>query len=114
MNCLKCGKETDGTNVFCQECLQIMERYPVKPGTPIHLPQRTTHGQEKQPVRRKETTAEDITQQLRSLTRWLTAAIAILSILLCITAGMLLHTLNDQQPVGNIGRNYTTDTSLQP
>ena len=37
MYCLRCGKETELEKVFCGECLQTMEKYPVKPGTAIHL-----------------------------------------------------------------------------
>lgn len=38
MNCIRCGKETEENHVFCDECLKDMEQYPVKPGTPIVLP----------------------------------------------------------------------------
>lgn len=40
MNCMKCGRETAGTDVFCEKCLAAIARYPVKPGTPVHLPNR--------------------------------------------------------------------------
>ena len=29
MNCMKCGRETENEAVFCPDCLQIMEKYPV-------------------------------------------------------------------------------------
>ena len=35
---MKCGKETKSDRFFCQECLEDMERYPVKPDTPVYLP----------------------------------------------------------------------------
>ena len=35
MSCMKCGKEVSEDQVFCPECLAEMERYPVKPGTPV-------------------------------------------------------------------------------
>lgn len=40
MNCIRCGRETEDNQVFCTECLQDMEKHPVKPGTPIQLPVR--------------------------------------------------------------------------
>ena len=40
MSCMKCGKEVSEGQVFCEECLTEMERYPVKPGTPVLLPHR--------------------------------------------------------------------------
>ena len=41
MSCMKCGKEVSEDQVFCPECLAEMERYPVKPGTPVLLPHRS-------------------------------------------------------------------------
>ena len=38
MSCLNCNKETEGTQVFCDECLAAMEGYPVPKGTPITIP----------------------------------------------------------------------------
>ena len=40
MSCMKCGKEVSEDQVFCPECLAEMDRYPVKPGTPVLLPHR--------------------------------------------------------------------------
>ena len=40
MNCMKCGKTTTNEQVFCDDCLQVMAKHPVKPGTPVYLPQR--------------------------------------------------------------------------
>ena len=40
MNCMKCGRETDDNNVFCQNCLLEMEKYPVQPGSVVLLPRR--------------------------------------------------------------------------
>lgn len=40
MSCMRCGKETEESQVFCAECLADMERHPVKPGTPVQLPVR--------------------------------------------------------------------------
>lgn len=38
MNCMKCGREIPVGQVFCDGCLKVMETYPVKPDTAIHLP----------------------------------------------------------------------------
>lgn len=40
MYCIKCGKDTGSEHIFCDGCLDSMEKYPVKPGTPISLPVR--------------------------------------------------------------------------
>lgn len=40
MNCIKCGKDTKSEQIFCQQCLEMMEKYPVKPDVHIQLPNR--------------------------------------------------------------------------
>ena len=37
---MKCGREIPVGQVFCDECLEDMEKYPVKPGTAVQLPAR--------------------------------------------------------------------------
>ena len=48
MNCMKCGREIEEGQVFCIDCLKDMEKYPVRPGTAVHLPKRPTYS----PIRR--------------------------------------------------------------
>lgn len=109
MACLKCGKETENAQVFCQECLQVMANYPVKPGTKLLLPVREPVPAEKKAAGRKdrELSAEAM---LRRLVRGLTVTIAVLTLIICLLAGLLLW--NDFVDRDNvIGRNYTIDTS---
>ena len=111
MNCLKCGRETQQSQVFCPACQEVMQNYPVKPGTVIHLPRRDTAVLEKKPAPEQwEERSDDQLPKLRRLTRWLTATIALLSLLLCIATGMLIHTLNMNDNSSTIGRNYTAAT----
>lgn len=110
MNCLKCGKETQNNAVFCESCLQSAKAAPVKPGTAIHLPHREALPQEKKTVPRRHipTPAEQILQ-LRGTIRWLAVTVAVLSVVLCLTAAMLIHTLSSPTDTGSdLGRNYTT------
>lgn len=108
MYCMKCGKETGENQVFCEGCLEIMEQYPVKPGTVINLPRRDAPAPEKKPpVHHKESSGAEQFVQLRGMIRWLTAIIAVLSVLLCATAVMLIRTLDKQSTVRTIGQNYT-------
>ena len=107
--CLKCGKETEASAVFCTACQEDMSRYPIKPGTVAHLPKRPS-------VVKNEPQLEDdilITQlhRQRLLIRWMLASIAALSVTLLVTGVLLLHTLQEQPILPNIGRNYTTSTS---
>lgn len=109
MNCLKCGKEALGTNVFCENCLQDARSYPVKPGTAIHLHQRdAVISQRKQaPAHRGPTPNEQI-RQLRRTIRRLSLTVAVLSVVLCLVAAMLIHTLSTPAEDSEIGKNYTT------
>ena len=43
MVCLKCGKNTTNEQVFCDQCLAVMDNYPVKPDIHIQLPNRAAH-----------------------------------------------------------------------
>ncbi len=117
VRCMKCGGEAPDNRVFCDTCLDAMDQYPVKPGTPVLLPLRQAKGQEKHsaPQDREPTAAEQL-GQLRRMIRWLTAIIALLSVLLCGTAIMLLRSLEDRTPTApSIGKNYTTTgTQGQP
>lgn len=38
MYCMKCGREIEEDQVFCPSCLDVMAKYPVKPGIAIQLP----------------------------------------------------------------------------
>ena len=110
MSCLRCGKDTAGSHTFCSECLALMETVPVKPGTPIHLPHRNPP-QEKKTRSKAPSTAETISS-LRSMIRWLTATVAILAVIICLLASMLLRTIGEQNANSLIGKNYTTTTDI--
>ena len=105
MQCLKCGRKTEEQQVFCKDCLQAVSAYPISPTAVVHIPQRPTA-----PVKlsyQKEHSDTDTIAQMRVTIRWLTATVAVLSVLLCLLAGMLFYNLN-KQPEQNIGRNYST------
>ena len=106
--CLKCGKKTEDSNVFCNSCLKVMERYPVKPGSVARIPTRPAAPVAKRPANPVAALNEVIGQQ-RTLIRWLAGITAVLTVLLLGTAAMLFQTLQTKQPeIPTIGRNYTT------
>lgn len=75
MNCMKCGRETAAEQIFCQECLLDMEKYPVKPGTTVQLPkQREASTPRKNSKRRNLSTEEQL--------KWLKRRVRILTVLL--------------------------------
>lgn len=108
MNCMKCGREIKGEQVFCSDCLQVMEAHPVKPGTAVQLPIRPTGGQKKSSSRRKSLTPEEQLAGLRKRVRRLTVTIVVLLACLSLSVATLLHTLQVQHKQENIGKNYST------
>lgn len=114
MGCLKCGEATQAEHVFCPTCMEVMQRYPVKPDTAVSIPRREVSSAERKPVSRTEPTPKQQLARLRAIVKWLLAVIVILSLLLCLVGVMLIHTLDQPSGTGNIGRNYTTNTQRQP
>lgn len=97
MNCLKCGKETVGNQVFCADCLEIMKNCPVKPGTPVHIPQRKPRPiDKKQGARQRNLSEGEQIIQYRKIIRWLTLTIAVLCGVLCLMVVLMLLMLEGQ------------------
>ena len=116
MYCLKCGKETTSSHVFCDRCLDVMEKYPVKSGTAVHLPRREVAAPVKKvPQRKRNLTAEEQVGMLKKTTRRLIAAVVVLCVILGLTTGLLVHNLLDRKPAPSVvGRNYTINTNQRP
>jgi len=106
--CIKCGKQIEDDQVFCEGCLQIMERYPVKPGTPVQLPNRSASAAKKPAQRKKPLSAKEQNIRLRKLLRWMTTALVVLLLALTVTVSMLVHTVQERDMKGAIGKNYNT------
>ena len=81
MHCLKCGRETENEQVFCDECLEAMKSYPVKPGTAIQLPKRAPQEEPKRKAHhRRALPPEEQVLVLRKAVRWLLATTAVCEI----------------------------------
>lgn len=114
MHCLKCGKKTTNSQVFCDSCLQGMASYPIKPGTPIHLPHPAEPAPVKKP-RKRVLSPEEQLFHLRRQVRRLMLALSVVTVLLALSAGLLAYKLLQQpEPISTYGRNYTIDTSSNP
>ena len=55
MNCIKCGVNVPENQVFCDACLSVMDKYPVKPDITVTLPQRNEIPVSKKKSRRQRT-----------------------------------------------------------
>ena len=113
MACMKCGRDTQPGQVFCDTCLEIMEWYPVKPGTAVQLPKRQESSVRKVSKRRGPTPEEQI-KGLRRQIRFLSVLLTILMLLVCLMAIPTYRYLMEEHVLP--GQNYSTvtHTSTQP
>ncbi len=94
MNCIKCGVEVPEIQVFCENCLADMEKYPVKPDVTVNLPHRAETPVSKKKVRRQRVLSPE--EQLRRtkynlrLTR---VALAVVFICFLLVSAMLFQYL---------------------
>lgn len=112
MGCLCCGRSVTEGHAFCDVCHARMEQYPVKPGTPIHLPHRSAPVAVKKRLRRKRQFSQD--EQISLLKKALRQArvfLVLVTLVLCLAVGMLFYQTFHADD--NIGRNYTIDTTMQ-
>lgn len=98
MKCMKCGTSITSGQVFCDICLEDMAQHPVKPGTPIQLPNRSEKAIPKSNQKRVRKPEEQIAS-LRLLIFWLILVIAALSAALAITVSLLLSAQEQTPPV---------------
>lgn len=110
MQCMKCGREIPAGDVFCQECLSDMEKYPVKPGTVVHIPkQQPKRVQERRPVVAPERRVEILTRRVRILGWLLTLAAALV---ICLSA-LVVSLLQEEENGPAIGQNYSSVTHTE-
>ncbi len=111
MFCLKCGRETENEQVFCERCLDSMEAYPVKPGTAVQLPRRSSESAGKKSPRRKRIVPpEELLAKQKGIVRRMTAVCVILGLLLAVSTFFLLKNVMEMDAHRWIGRNYTIQT----
>lgn len=106
MNCMKCGREMEQEAVFCQECLQEMQKYPVQPGAVVLLPRHRESSIIKKAPKRHLPSAEEQVVTLRKMVLWMSVAL-----LVCIGAIVLMfkptmHYVLDEHV--EIGQNYSS------
>ena len=115
MPCMKCGVEIPEDRVFCDHCLSVMDTYPIKPGTHIHLPKRAlADDPAKKAVKKKRTpTPEEQIASLRLKLLRLRLTAVILVFLLCVVSALFGLRLYSDFTQSETGRNYTIDTSMK-
>ena len=106
MNCMKCGRETENDNVFCPDCLLIMEKHPVRPGAVVFLPRRRESTMNKKASKRHVPNHEEQIKQLRKRMTILSVLLAICIAIIAIMLKPALHYLMDEHVA--IGQNYSS------
>ena len=97
MPCIKCRRKLEDGQVFCASCLETMEAYPVKPGTPIQLPPKLPElPQKNRRKRQRERKPEVEIRRLKSSVRWLTLALIILLLAFSLMSAFVLMLLREQ------------------
>jgi hypothetical protein len=109
IKCPECGKEISEKQVFCDSCLEVMERFPVNPGTRVLLPNRSAPAVSKKIAsRRRVLTAEERLARCRKAIQVLSITLAVAIFALCLSISLLVDNLNSETPNRVIGQNYST------
>ena len=105
MQCLKCGRKISESQAFCDGCLQSVEKYPVRPGTVVHLPRNRTEESARKPLRKKRPpSTEELLHRQRKLSRKLGVAVALLLLVCAALSVLLVKTYEDLE--SKKGRDY--------
>ena len=109
MYCMKCGKEIPEKQSFCDNCLVVMEQFPVKPGTPALLPNRPAPAPLKRSASRKRVLSpEDRLARAKKAIQWLSIILAVTLFALFLSVTLLIDAFRSEVPEKEIGQNYST------
>lgn len=112
MNCIKCGRETPGEQLFCDSCIEGMADYPVDPNTPVQLPRRRTPAAMRKPPRRRIPSPEEQIHKLSRRVQILAALLVVFGVLCAVLTAMCFHLYHASRLP--LGQNYTAITSTVP
>ena len=113
MKCMKCGREQESEQVFCDDCLLEMKKYPVSPNATVQLSLRREVSSRKVMPRRRTVSPEEQVKLLKKRLWFLTG---ILVVTLALLIAMIYPTVNyfirnyHLRP----GQNYNTITTTTP
>ncbi len=109
MYCMKCGREVPGEQVFCEECTLEMEKYPVRPGTLVHLPRRQEPSVFRKAPKRRAPSPEEQAKGMRKLIRVLLIALLVCLVVIGLMAYPTMEYLSGSR--FQIGQNYSVVTT---
>ena len=109
MYCLKCGKEVQDDQVFCEECLAGMEQEPIPISAPVVIPAQPI--QKNPAFRRPVINPEEELKRLQKCNQNLILVLVLLFTLVLLL-GVLLYDKQIWQAVDDLGRNYSVVESF--
>ena len=110
MNCMRCSRDIQDGQVFCPDCLAEMEKYPVKPDTPVRLPRRPDPPV-RRTVRKKGPSEEEQIRILKKRVRVLCLLLAIATAVIILLSIPVIDHLTEESISLLPGQNYTSDTA---
>lgn len=111
MRCMKCGRDTENEQVFCESCREIMAKYPVKPGTVVQLPRRDQQIPKRtQSWRYGALNAEEQIKRLRRTVRNQAALIVLLLAAVISLSWLSVKLYQENEKKVLLGQNYFTAT----
>ncbi len=114
MSCMKCGRDTQEGQVFCTSCLEVMAKYPVKPGIAIQLPGRkNAPAPKKAHTKRKQSITPE--EQIQKLKKQLKRMILLWLVTLLLLAAAVYPTVEYLRGERFLlpGQNYNTITNTE-
>ena len=108
MSCIKCGRETEGDQAFCPNCLEKMENSPVNPDVVIKLPNRQESAIKKPAPRKRTPTPEEQLQQVKKTNRLLIIILCLMSVLIMLLAYLSFDFFQQLDVQSFLGQNYST------
>ena len=112
--CMKCGREFDAQQIFCDGCLAEMDKYPVKPGVVVMLPRRRSQpAKEKTPRRRQvQILPEEQIKLLKKRLRIQAIALALVGLLLAAAMWLQVsYQLEKNEHKLLPGQNYSSEST---
>ena len=108
MNCLRCGREVADDQAFCPQCLELMEKHPVRPDIVVKLPQRRDPSIKKTPPRKKAPSAEEQVARLKIKNRWLTVILCVILAAFLLLLSITIDYFRQLDVQKILGQNYST------
>ena len=108
MYCMKCGREVEGEEVFCPECLAQMEQEPIAMNASVKIPRQPPHNNR---PRRPSVHLEEEVKRLERCNERLRIWVLLLAMATILLAMAIYHK-EVVKVVEDLGKNYSIAETL--